>query len=235
MSTKSDKIEADIDEIFDTAWNTRDGTVVPETKNINLSDGGVYVDATYIYADMADSTGLAQKATQKQTGKIIRAYLNAASRLFKDNGGHIRGFDGDRVMAIFIGDVKNTNSTKAALQINWAVTKVIAPTLKTKYPDLGWTLKHRVGIDTGKAMLVRGGVRGSNDIVSVGAAPNVAAKLSAVKKGSSTYITDAVYKRLMDSSKYGGTEKKNMWSDAGNVEFGGVKVEIWSSNWTWTP
>jgi adenylate cyclase len=236
MSAKSDKIESDIDEIFDTAWDTRDGQVVPTTQDISLSDGAVFLDATYVYADMADSTGLAQTATQKQTGKIIRAYLNAASRLLKDNGGEIRGFDGDRVLAIFIGTNKNSQAAKAALQINWAVGQSIRETIKVKWPDLDWTLKHRVGVDTGKAMLVRGGVRGSNDIVSVGGAPNIAAKLSGLKTGPATFITHEVYSALHKSSKFGGTNgDKSMWADAGNVTFGGKKIEIWSSTWYWKP
>src|SRR6478752_810305 len=99
VTANSDKLTSDIDEILDTAWDTREGQVVPETADISLGNGAVFLDATYAYADMANSTGLAQTATPKQTGKIIRSYLNAATQLLHQNGGHIRSFDGDRVMA----------------------------------------------------------------------------------------------------------------------------------------
>ncbi len=236
MSSKADKIKEDIAEVLDTPWDTRDGQVVPDTGDVKLSDGAVLLDATYAYADMANSTGLAQSATKMQTAKIIRTYLNASSRILRDNGGEIRSFDGDRVMAIFIGDFKNSSAAKAALQINWAASQVIRPAIASKWEKLGWTMGHRVGIDTGEAMIVRGGVRGSNDLVSVGGAPNMAAKLSEIQGGAPIYITDAVYRRLSSEAKYGGqNEDVLMWDDAGNVTFGGNTIEVWSSTWTWMP
>lgn len=234
MSVKSDKLDADTSEVLDTAWVTRNGTVVPETQNISLTDGAVSLDATYVYADMANSTGLAQNATNKQTGKVIRAYLNAATQLLHQNGGEIRSFDGDRVMAIFVGDSKNTVAARAALQINWAVDKILRPKIKDKWPTLDWTLHHGVGIDTGQAMLVRGGVRRvDNDIVSIGSAPNVAAKLSEIRRAPAIYITQAVYNRLAEGSKY--ASGVDMWSEFGTLTYGGKNFKVRGTSYRWKP
>jgi len=225
VSVKSDKLDADISEVLDNAWVTRDGTVVPETQDISLTDGAVNLDATYVYADMANSTGLAQNATNKQTGKIIRSYLNAATQLLHQNGGEIRSFDGDRVMAIFVGDSKNSGAARAALQINWAVDEILRPKIKEKWPTLAWTYDHGVGIDTGKAMLVRGGVRRvDNDIVSIGSAPNVAAKLSEIRRAPDIYITQAVYSRLNKRSKY--AKGVDMWGEFGTLACGGKNFKV---------
>lgn len=229
----SDEIEAGIDGVLAPAWSTVDGQVVPETKDIVLKNGAVKLDATYLYADMANSTGLAQNYTREAVAKVIRCYLNAASRIIRARGGQIRSFDGDRVMGVFIGDSKNSDAAKAALNISWAVQKVINPKLEAKWPDLKWTMDHGVGIDTGEALLVRGGVHGDNDIVSIGGAPNVAAKLSEVRSSKTLYISEAVYQMLNEGSKY--AEGVDMWTKQGTQEYGGKFVTYYGSSYQWQP
>jgi uridylate cyclase len=99
MTLKEDVI-AGIDGVLAPEWSTRDGQVVPETKDIVLKNGAVKLDATYLYADMADSTGLAQGYKDWAVAKVMRCYLNAATRIIRERGGEIRSFDGDRVMGI---------------------------------------------------------------------------------------------------------------------------------------
>lgn len=171
---------------------------------------------------MADSTGLAQGHTDWAAAEIVRCYLNAASRIIRARGGHIRGFDGDRVMGIFIGDSKNSSAAKAALNISWAINKVINPALKKKW-DLEWQMGHGVGIDTGKAMLVRGGVHGENDIVSIGKAPNVAAKLSEIRGEKTINIPAAVHGRLDEGSKL--SQGIDMWTAMGTQAYGSQVVK----------
>lgn len=96
-------------------------------------------------------------------------------------------------MGIFVSDSKNSNAAKAALNINWAVQEVIRPKLAARWGDFVWVMDHGVGIDTGEAMLVRGGVLGENDIISIGGAPNIAAKLSDLRGRHRLLITDAVH------------------------------------------
>jgi len=67
----------------------------------------------------------------------------------------------------------------------------------------------------------------------VGRAANYAAKLSAINEPSySSYITDEVFKMLMDSAKYGGSEKKLMWEARIFQKLG---ITIHRSNWWWNP
>jgi class 3 adenylate cyclase len=60
-------------------------------------------------------------------------------------------------------------------------------------------LNHVVGVDTSDLFVARTGVRGSNDLVWVGRAANIAAKLSALPPSYKTYITSAAY-QAMDGS-----------------------------------
>ncbi len=182
---------------------------------------------------MADSTGLAQRYEKEVTAKVIRCYLNAASRLIRHRGGEIRSFDGDRVMGIFIGASKNTSAVKAALNISWAVTKVIQPKLEAKWSNFGWKMDHGIGIDTGESLLVRGGVWGNNDLISIGSAPNIAAKLSEERAHQSIFVTRAIYDCMGDEVKVTGTT--NMWANLGSIVFGGKTLTHYGSAYNWGP
>jgi adenylate cyclase len=229
-----DEVTAAVNDILAATWSAQDATVVPKTDDVVLKNGAKLLDATYVYADMADSTGLAQGYDKATVAKVIRTYLSAASRILKNRGGEIRSFDGDRVMAIFVGDSKCTDAIDAALKVTWAVNDVIKPALKKKWPSFSWVISHGIGIDTGQAMIVRGGVRGSNDLVSVGRAPNIAAKLSE-KRQKRINITSTVYNKMNSSAKYGGSDKRNMWTSMGNVTYGSNTVSFYGSSWQRSP
>lgn len=97
MSTVDDLSDV-VDEIFGTDFQSRDGTVVPESQDVARKNGAVRLDATFLYADLADSSRLAKLCPWSTTAKIMRAYLDCAIRLIRKHGGAIRSFDGDRVM-----------------------------------------------------------------------------------------------------------------------------------------
>ncbi len=228
----ADEIETTTDTLIATIWNIRNGQVVPTTDAVALNDGAVRLDATYMYADMADSTALAQTVKNEVVGKVIRTYLNAASRTVKHYGGEIRSFDGDRVMGIFVGSSKNTNALKAAFALEWAVTQVLRDKLDGKYPVSlsNWTMKHGVGIATGQALIVRGGVRGSNDLISIGDAPSIAARLSEIRNGYSLHVTDAVH----DNSHASVRKCQNggeFWKPGTDPTIGGKVIGTWMASY----
>lgn len=201
-----------IDSIVKTPWDLRAGQVIPETDDITLGNSGVTLEATVLYADLADSTELAL-FDQEIAAEVCKAYLVGTTRLIKAAGGEIRSFDGDRVMGVFMGKSKNTSAAKAALKINYFFTRVLEPAFLSFYgrlKDSPFRFAQSVGIDTGDVRAVRAGIRNSNDLVWVGRAPNIAAKLSSIREPDySTYITEAVYNMLHDSAKL--SDGQNMW------------------------
>lgn len=231
-------IETSVNDILKASWNIKNGTVVPETEDIVLKNGGRLIDATYVYADLADSSTIAQSLLKETAAKIIRAFVNSATRILRNQGGEIRSFDGDRVMAIFIGDNKNWNAVRAAYAINWAVQEVIRPAIKSNWSDgeKFYNIGHRVGIDTGEALVVRGGARDNNDLISIGGAPNIAAKLSDLKNGYSTFVTDRVFDELTDDLLYytkNGQQNK-CWSKLyAPVKIGGTNNIVYGSDVFW--
>lgn len=204
--SKSAELGLRVDGILSAPWSIREGVVVPETEGVALKNGGVKLDATFLYADLADSTGLAERFDARVAGKIVRSFLACATYLIRSQGGSVRSFDGDRVMGVFVGDRKNTSAAICAFQINYAVRNLVRKKAEAKYETLrakGFVVTHCTGIHTSNVFVVRGGVRESNDLVFIGAAPNIAAGLSEIRNGDwRTYITDAVYRRLLPTAKF---------------------------------
>src|SRR6266699_3656973 len=126
MTFKAD-LEKDVKNIFESKWKQRDGRVVPDLENLSLGNDAVTFKATVLYADMADSTKLVDSQKQHFAAKMYKAYLRCAATIINNEQGTITAYDGDRVMAVFLGDTKETSAVRSALKINYAVDEIINP------------------------------------------------------------------------------------------------------------
>ncbi|MGX5359092.1 adenylate/guanylate cyclase domain-containing protein [Kocuria sp. KH4] len=235
--TRKDDYKSQLLDLLYTDFDVRVGRSVPTTDTVTLKNGGVYLDAVYLYADMADSSGMARRFTPEVAAKIARAYLATVTRTLRYHGGEIRSFDGDRVMAIFVGGNAADKAVRAALEIKWLVDKVVHSELRIwldDYRNGSWVISHRTGIDIGEAFIVRGGVRNNSDLVSIGDAPNIAAKLSDLK-GARTWITNRVWDAADYDSCFSGygSDAKSMWSGTEIKDVGGRSTSVRYSNWGW--
>lgn len=233
---RKDDLTLAVDVIALSEFNSRVGTVVPTTDTVALSNGGVYLDAVYLYADMSDSTGMARSFIEEDAAKIVRAYLSSVTRVLRYRKGEIRSYDGDRVMALFVGDDAASKAVKAALEIKWVVDNIVHEELDLlldSYRDSNWRLSHRTGIDMGTAFIVRAGVRNSNDLVSIGDAPNIAAKLSEMKYGR-TMITQRVWDAMSYETCFSAShEDKSMWTEPEWKTVGTRTERVRHSDWGW--
>jgi uridylate cyclase len=222
--------------IVRTAWKYRDGTVVPETSDLALGNEAVKLQATFLYADLADSTELAL-GTPEIAAEIFKTYLMGTTRIIRSLGGEVRSFDGDRVMGVFLGGAKNTAAAEAALKINYFFSYILRPAFISFYTSRSLSLTQTVGVDTSEVKVVRSGIRNNNDLVWVGRAPNIAAKLSSIREeGFASYISKAVFDSMLEGSKYGGNPRQLMWEPrtwAKGAPYG-VR-DIYRSTWWWKP
>jgi adenylate cyclase len=228
----SDEIKNDVQNIISTRMAGRVGRVVPISKNVRLAGDAVELSATFLYADLANSSKIAKTLDRRTAAKILKSFLATTSRLVRAKGGSIVSFDGDRILGVFVGNQKNTAAVECALNINYVVKEVIKPKFEAKYPAVkkaSFSISHGTGIDTGEVLAVRAGARGSNDLIWIGRAPNLAAKLSDFRGSSHrSSITAAVYNQMLDSAKYSSSPKKNIWKKH-NWKFLGQNIVIYRS------
>ena len=207
----------------------RAGRVVPESDDLGLGNDAVTLDGTVLYADLDGSTQMVDSRESWFAAEIYKTYLVCAARIIRSESGVITAYDGDRVMAVYLGDSKNSCAVRTALKINYAVEKIINPAINDLYHRSGYALKQSIGIDTSDLFVARTGIRGSNDLVWVGRSANYAAKLSG-RSGPPTQITAEVYDRLPQSCIVGSNGRK-MWIQATAPEIGHKK--IYTSTWIW--
>jgi class 3 adenylate cyclase len=231
MSLKDDLI-SEVKTIFKSGWTKRNGLKVPDVRDLNLGNDSVELDATVLYADMAGSTAMVDQKTAQKAAEIYKSYMLCSGKIVKDEGGAITAYDGDRIMAVFIGDSKNSDAARTALKLQWAIREIVNKEFRAYYTSESFVLRHVIGIDTSKLLVSRIGVRNDNDLVWVGRAANYAAKLSAISDDSSVvYITNSVYERLSENSKFGSPGKQNMWEK--RLWTAMNKMEIYRSSWQW--
>jgi len=200
----NDDLAAEVKSIFSAQWEVQTTTSVPAPENLRLNANHAkdLETATVLYADLDGSTNMVDNYDWSFSAEVYKAYLRCASAIIRSESGVITAYDGDRVMAVFTGDSKNTSAVRCALKINYAVCEIIRPALKAHYSNKNFNLKHVIGIDTSQLRTARIGVRGDNDLVWIGRAANYAAKLTAISEvNKSTWITKAVYDRLRDEVK----------------------------------
>lgn len=233
MIFKDDLISAR-DAIIGSQFSVSDAQVVPKTEDVGYNDAKK-LQATYLYADMVDSSGLVGIAPQQTVGKVLRLYLDLSVRIIRNRNGYIRSFDGDRVMGIFIGDGRQDRAVKAAMNIKWACQEIIQPKLTYKsIKNAGWKLQTGCGIASGEALIIRGGVRrSSSDLVSVGAPPNLAAKLSDIRDGNyNIRIGAGAFSSLSRDCLI--SKDKNMWQGAYELTMAGKTYNYYRTSYHWS-
>ena len=131
-------LQTEVKGIFAKQWEVSEARVVPEPTSLKLSNDARHFDrATILYADLSGSTSMVNNYSWQVAGEIYKTYLLCAAKIIRSQEGEITGYDGDRIMAIFVGDTQTSNATKYGLKINWAVINIINPGLKAQYANNG--------------------------------------------------------------------------------------------------
>jgi class 3 adenylate cyclase len=230
-----DDLKSEVGAIFRNLWTQRDGYTVPESSDLALGNDAVKLDATVLYADLADSTRLVDTETASFAAEVYKAFLHCAAKIIRSEGGEITAYDGDRVMAVFLGRAKNTSAARAALKINWARENVINPGITSVYSTKTYRVKHVTAVDTSRVFVARTGIRGANDLVWVGRAANHAAKMAALPSDYASRISAEVYNNMDSSSKHASGSGANMWEETTWTDAkANISRTIYRSNWTWS-
>jgi class 3 adenylate cyclase len=103
-----EELEKQVSAIYRARWDERDGNVVPDDDSLTLGNDGVKLKATVLYADLADSTTLVAGHAQFFAAEMYKTFLHCAAKVIRSEEGVITAYDGDRVMAVYIGDLPNT-------------------------------------------------------------------------------------------------------------------------------
>lgn len=218
-----------VNDCFGKKYEVSNGTAIPKVEDIGLDNAGRKLNLAMLFVDIRGSTKLVDFLHEVTAAKMYKSFLQGVTRIIRKNGGYVRSFNGDGVLAAFIGDKKCTQAVTSALQISWFCSNILKPKvdgyLNTQSNTEGLKFNFGIGVDVGEVLVVRGGYKGTNnnDLVWVGNATNYAVKLSARKiDGYNICISKDVYKKTINTipQKTGSGQSvwhKDVWPEMGNL------------------
>jgi class 3 adenylate cyclase len=219
--TLKDELTTYTRDTFRKAWDVKDWDRVPTADDkLGLGNVGVKINATVLYADLADSTGLVKSRPSQFAAEVYKTYIYAAAKAIRYHGGQVTAYDGDRVMGVFMGGQMRNDAVDAACHISGIVEDIVQPELDSMYGAGSYTVNQKIGIDRSELLVANTGIRGNNDYVWVGTAANNAAKLAALKRGYTTYITHDVFSVLTPANLKVASTGANLWTDLGTTDLG---------------
>ena len=129
---------------------------------------------TVLFADLVDSTGLAQRLDPERAREILGSFFDAAAEELNALRGRTEKFIGDAVMAVFglptVHEDDALRAVRAGLAIRGRARRL------TQSAGLAEPLQVRIGIESGEAAT---GLGPAGQLLVTGQVVNVAARLQA--------------------------------------------------------
>jgi adenylate cyclase len=135
--------------------------------NLMKHHGGAEIEASLLFADVRDSTTLAETMTPDDFRKAMTRFFHVASKALVEHDAVIDKFVGDEVIGIFIPLLAGERFAERAVAAGLAVLG-----------EIDGTLPVGAGINTGLAYVGTVGEGELIDFTAMGDAVNVAARLS---------------------------------------------------------
>ena len=214
-----------IDDILGMNIDLTDARVVPKTEDVGFEEGR-QIETAVLFIDMRGSTVLSQDTQRKTISKIYKSFFDSVSKVVSyKTDAHIRGFAGDRLMAVFSpGEDSCNNAVDTAIIMQTVITHILNPKLKEKF---NVKIDYGIGIDYGKMMVVRVGIYGggsNSDLVWSGRTANYASKLADHDGalGSGIRITNTVFNKL--TAHLTSPQGSTLWSKEYTTTIGGETI-----------
>lgn len=174
------------------------GSVLSESKCREIASSHVYVDISN-FSDLA--SGDPSKAPL-QYRKLIRAthvYQRVVTKLVEDTFGGVRvHFQGPRLHALFYRPSDEGVRARKAVLLQLVIADFVESIFNPAFSEIE-NLTVRSGSDIGTVIGTRNGVGGDREMLFVGDAANVAAKI--IGGTETTYLTSRVYELLPETFK----------------------------------
>ncbi len=171
-------------------------SVLKDSKNLKL--GGQKVEATILFADIANFTSISEKLQPEEVSTLINLYMTEMTSIIFKHSGTMDKFIGDSIMAFWgapLADPDHAlNACRAAVSIREKI-KTIKENVKQKNLS---EVSIRVGINTGEVIAGNMGSTDLFDYTVLGDAVNLASRLEAANKkfGTCILISEFVYKQV---------------------------------------
>ena len=145
-------------------------------RSIQGMAGGTEVEISILFADIRDSTTVAERISAAEFGRLLNRFYRVAAKAIDHAGGIVDKFVGDGVIALFIPGFDGPQYAEHAIAAGRGLQAAL------KDPGSGLTqLPIGIGVHTGVAYVgAVGGAEQQLDFTALGDAVNTTARLSSV-------------------------------------------------------
>jgi adenylate cyclase len=150
---------------------------------------------TAFFSDVQGFTAISEALTAEEVVELLNEFLTEMTDIILGYEGTIDKFEGDAIIAFFgaptLLEDHAARACKACIDMQEKLTELRTKWITEKRPSL----KMRIGMNTGSAVVGNMGSRNKMDYTMMGDTVNTAARLEGVNKAYGTYtmISDATY------------------------------------------
>jgi class 3 adenylate cyclase len=156
---------------------------------------------TILFADVTGSTALGERLDPERLRDVLATYFSAMSAVIESWGGTVEKYIGDAVMAVFGVPVVREDDAVRALHAALEMHRRVGELNQGFIGRHGVELRVRIGVNTGEVVAPRTG--SSQQMLVIGDAVNVAARLEQNAEPSSILAGRTTYLAARDAFEFG--------------------------------
>ena len=188
MATNQETLNK-IKEYLNQSYTKEETRVVPKRTALTFGNTIKIMPHTVVlYVDMRKSKKILSDATTFWSVKIHKSFLLALTHCVEKREGHMRSFNGDGIMAFFVGENAASRAVRAAMDTKGYILELNKELKKSEKN----TIDFGIGIGQGKIQVAKSGKAGDDltkqDLIWVGLPVYVAVELSEFGKNQKNYI-----------------------------------------------
>jgi len=159
---------------------------------------GEQKEVSVLFSDLRDFTVLIEQNDSKKAVMIMNRYFKEMAEAIHGNNGHVLQFIGDEIYAVFGAPVFSENHCTDAVKAALAMKNKLSD-LNNEFKEKGWpTLKHGIGVHSGKAVAANIGSPDRMSYLLVGNTINLASRLQELNKEFKTelIISESTFNKI---------------------------------------
>ncbi|MGA7809440.1 adenylate/guanylate cyclase domain-containing protein, partial [Bradyrhizobium sp.] len=150
--------------------------------------GGETRDVTVFFSDLAGFSAIAEQMTPTELVAFMNEYLSAMTDIIESRGGYVDKYIGDSIVAVFGAPVDDADHARNAVAAALGCRARLDELNKSSTAFHGLQVAHRMGLNSGEALVGNIGSRRRFNYSVMSDAVNVASRLEGANKYYGTTI-----------------------------------------------